>query len=146
MADLTLSKQEVLPRHGAGGLGGLHWALAAGGVLRVCWERVRGGHRDSDPGMTSPPGALKTHSTMETRLRWQALCPLHPQPCDSRQLGLPASCRTRGLRVPKVGPRGKEPQLLKKWVSSSFLLCGVLWGRGWAGRPFRGVRARRSGQ
>lgn len=73
MADLTLSKQEVLPWHGAGGLGGLHWALAAGGVLRVCWERVRGGHRDSDPGMTSPPRALKTHSTMETRLRWQAL-------------------------------------------------------------------------
>lgn len=38
MADLTRSKQDILPRTGAGGLGGLHWALAAGGILRVCWE------------------------------------------------------------------------------------------------------------
>ena len=45
MADLTLSKQEVHPRTGAGEPGGLHWALAAGGVLRVCWERVRGDTR-----------------------------------------------------------------------------------------------------
>ena len=45
MADLTPSKQEVLPRTGAGVPGGLHWALAAGGVLRVCWERVRGDTR-----------------------------------------------------------------------------------------------------
>lgn len=79
---------------------------------------------------------MKTHITVETRLRWQALCPLHPQPCDSRQLDRPASSGAGGLRVPKVGPRGKEPQLLKKWVSFSFLRRGVLWGRGWAGRPF----------
>lgn len=136
MADLTLSKQEVLPRTEAGEPGGLHWALAAGGVLRVCWERVTGGHQDRDAEMKSPPGAVRAHSTMETRLPWQALCPLPLQPCDGRQLDRPAGSRARGLRVPKLERRGKEPQLLRKWVSFSFLRRSMLWGRGWAGRPF----------
>lgn len=45
MADPTPSKQEA-PGLGPG-LGRLRWALAAGDVLRVRWERG-GGHQDRD--------------------------------------------------------------------------------------------------
>lgn len=42
----------------------------------------------------------------------------------------PAGSRAGGLHVPKLGRRGKEPQLLRKWVSFSFLRRSMLWGRG----------------